>query len=466
MVRTIVLAFDDSEEKHHAWLEKIGSSSVKRILIAIHSNLSCAEDVTNLLDVIRDGVASVFPSQNMIELEKLQERNRVTAEYQEKLSQKQDLIESLRMEVGILKQDVIASQGKLEQSEHVTDKRMLQKELEKKDDYVMDNRVMVEIETLLHRCLNQSPMTSNIDIVRGLIEGPLKKIEQYVDKFDTKCSVDKGRAMEDKYYRLLQTNLPSYEIDLVRDTPHEMDLRITSGEFSVLIDIKNYTHNVTTKEVVKFDNDVRTNRVPSILISSMSGVANKKHFQIDFVDSRYPVCYLSNVKEDIDQVLSAITIVSSLEQFASSQSTGIRLDTGVVKKINDKLHQITETLKEMTDLNEQQKRLIRKIHVSDIVELVCGRLVGDDLVANRHREEFVYNCIIKSDDGEARFNIRQAIRMWKANSKLYGNPPKQETLKRDLETALRTKSISKRTYNDTIEYCIFEGWLLRENIAS
>lgn len=460
MVRTFVLYFDDMEDSLCSWLEKIGPSSVKRVLAAIHASTYRVEDTTNLLDMIKDGVASCFPAKNVIELERLQERNLVVAECQQSLSHKQDFIESLQVEIRNLQQDAIVHQGRLKQAEQVNDNIMLRKELEWRENHAMDNRFVTEMEGLLHRIMDKSPITTNTNVVRELIEGPLKKIERYVDKFDTKCSVDKGRAMEDKYYRLLQTNLPEYEIELVRDTPHEMDLRVKSGDVSVLIDIKNYTHNVTTKEVVKFDNDVRTNRMPSIMVSSMSGIANKKHFQIDFVDSRYPVCYLSNVKEDIDQVVSAITIVGSLNQFASSQSTGVRLDSNVVKRITDKLHQVSVTLKEMTDLNEQQKRLIRKIHVNDLVELVCGQLASGDAITDRRQEDFVREFVTESSDEEARFNIREAIRLWKANTELLGCPPKQDVLKRSLETALRTKSISKRVYNGNTEYHVFEGWLL------
>ena len=462
MVRTFVLTFDGAEDSLCSWLEKIGPSSVRRILAAIHTSATCAEDTTNLLDVIKDGVASVLPTQNVIELERLQERHRVTAECQQSLLEKQDVIEGLQVEIGELQRDAIVNRNKLEQSEHVNDKIILQKELEWRDNHVIDSRVIAEIETMLSRALDKFPaVTTSIDFTRELIEGPLKKIERYVDKFETKCSVDKGRAMEDKYHRLLQRQLPDYEIELVRDTPHEMDLRVTNGQFSVLIDIKNYSHNVTTKELVKFDNDVRTNRLPSVLVSSMSGVANKKHFQIDFVDSRYPVCYLSNVKDDIDQVVSAITIVGSLNQFASSQSTGVRLDSNSVKRIIDRLHQVSATLKEMTDLNEQQKRLIRKIHVGDIVELVCGQLAGDS-VFDRHREDFVRKCVVKSDERGARFTIREAIRIWKANPEQFGNPPKQDNLKRGLEIDLRTKSISKRIYEGNTEVHVFEGWMLKD----
>ncbi len=461
MTRTILLDFDETEEGLHGWLEKIGTSGVKRILSAIYSTTGRTEDATGLLNMVKDGLVSIFPTENMIELGKLQERNRVTEEFQEKLSEKQNIVEMLQTEIVNLRQDVVISRGKLEQSEHVNDKNNLQKELERRDQCVIDSRFALEIEKMLQRCLMNTPASMGIDGVKELIAGPLKKIEQYVDKFDTKCSVDKGRAMEDRYYRMLLENLPNHEVNLVRDTPHEMDLRIVSGESTVLIDVKNYTHNVTTKEVAKFDNDVRTNRVPSILASSMSGVANKKHFQIDFVDARYPVCYLSNIKDDIEQVLSAITIVSSLEQFASSQSTGIRLDNVVVKRINDKLYRITEVLKEMTELNEQQKRLIRKIHVNEIIELVGGSIAGAGAAAYHKLEAFLRDCTLKSDDPDARFNIRSALRLWKLNSSVYGNPPKTETLKRDMETALRTKSVPKRVYGEVTEHHIFEGWVLR-----
>jgi hypothetical protein len=127
-----------------------------------------------------------------------------------------------------------------------------------------------------------------------------------------KRQTNKGKQAEQSYLALLESNMIGYEVLDVSNTPESCDIKVnSSGNPSILIEIKNYSNNVPTVEVNKFYNDIRKNKSHGIFLSSNTGISLKKDWDIEVIDQRYIVVFISNVNYDPMKVISAVNIIYS-----------------------------------------------------------------------------------------------------------------------------------------------------------
>ena len=187
-------------------------------------------------------------------------------------------------------------------------------------------------------------------------------------------SYEKGRQAEDMYHSLLTQALPDYEVDLCRNDPHSMDIKLTRADFprpSILIDMKNYATNVASKEIRKFHDDIRTNACSGILVSVSSGIATKSHMQMDIVDDRFVAMYICRNERDVDQITVAIKIIHGLDHYFHTQSNdGTTVANSTLEKISEKLRDFDAILCQLKEMNDKQRRLLTSIRLADISHLL------------------------------------------------------------------------------------------------
>lgn len=224
-----------------------------------------------------------------------------------------------------------------------------------------------------------------LDTLVASVLNPLQKVEKYVDRFDSSQSSTKGRAMEDKYFIMLQQALPKSELKLTRDTAHAMDiLVINDKQAPVLIDIKCYTRNVGCDEIKKFHDDMLTNSSHGILVSAETGVACKNHMQVDCLEGKFVAVYLRCVKDDVEQIVAALNVVHSVDGFMKQHEGGLHLDQETLDRLSQRVSGLSHTISSLKECNEQQRRLLQELELDTITQILSGSVIQK--ITGKHPE--------------------------------------------------------------------------------
>lgn len=418
MTLTVQLKFQDEDKQLVAWLKKQDDLMIRNILKAVWNvsgNPDSHEDV--LMNKVLELVKILGPDDRLIELEHMKER--------ERMKPQQDILQSERDQLAIQLQLAKECHTSQMQSACAELREQYQLSLAEKQNSIMQLEANLEHLLLkkdvehseqqhatMHQTLDtiNSQLTSSqkaleahlsnaiklelasggdsavigqvvevrrqLDTLVASVLTPLQKVEKYVDRFDSSQSSTKGRAMEDKYFVMLQQALPKSELRLTRDTAHTMDIMVISDKQApVLIDIKCYTRNVGCDEIQKFHDDMLTNASHGILVSAETGVACKNHMQVDCLEGKLVAVYLRCVKDDVDQIVAALNVVHSVDGFMRQHEGGLRLDQETLDRLSQRVSCLSRTIVSLKECNEQQRRLLQELELDTIVQMLSGSVI-------------------------------------------------------------------------------------------
>ena len=110
----------------------------------------------------------------------------------------------------------------------------------------------------------------------------LSEIKNYHEtkKEHEKCSNQKGKTGENIVFDMLENTLPSKEYTILDCSKkgHSCDILIKRIKYpDIRVECKNYSSNVKTLEIVKFERDLEENNDSGIFISLSSGICGKKN---------------------------------------------------------------------------------------------------------------------------------------------------------------------------------------------
>ena len=152
----------------------------------------------------------------------------------------------------------------------------------------------------------------------------------------------------------------------------------------ILFENKEYTTNVPEIEVKKFIRDIEHTKCHGIFLSQNSGVANKKHFEINF-HSNYILIYLHNVNYDSDLIASAVQIIDMITQKIDL----VNIDTEKISK--DTLEDIQKDfmifLRQKTRLIDMSKKYHKEIQ--HMIEEIGLPSIAKFLSVNFSNTEFL-----------------------------------------------------------------------------
>jgi hypothetical protein len=83
-------------------------------------------------------------------------------------------------------------------------------------------------------------------------------------------------------------------------------------ETKILMKNFNIESNVSSEDIMFFNNLINQENCCGILLSHNSGISNKKHFQIDILNNNNIIIYLHNVNYNPSYISSAIDIIDNL----------------------------------------------------------------------------------------------------------------------------------------------------------
>jgi hypothetical protein len=125
---------------------------------------------------------------------------------------------------------------------------------------------------------------------------------------------------------------------------------------NILIENKDYSHNVPTSEVDKFFRDISCQKCHGIFISQSSGISLKDNFHVQFHDG-YVTVFLHNVQYDHSPILYAVSIIKALQKIAESCSNNNITSNSVID--NDQLISIYDEWKKH---NKDKHDMIITLH--------------------------------------------------------------------------------------------------------
>lgn len=107
----------------------------------------------------------------------------------------------------------------------------------------------------------------------------------------------------------LTKRFPKAEIEDTHKKKGRGDFILKENGFTMLIETKNYTKNVTKPEIDKFYRDVDTNHDINcaVLISLKSGICSREDFQLEIRDNK-PILFLHNIAKNFDNLNLAIKL--------------------------------------------------------------------------------------------------------------------------------------------------------------
>ena len=179
----------------------------------------------------------------------------------------------------------------------------------------------------------------------------------------------KGKISEAELYSILQIIFPSDEIINCAQNTATCDYRINrynSSKPSILFENKDYTYNVPTSELEKFQRDIKLQGVHGILLSQNSNITYKDNFQIDIIDGLIHV-YIPNVNYNPDKIKIAVDIIDNLSPTLSSL---IKENEETAINISFDKEDIDNLLLEYNNFNDQKNEIIEclKINNKNIID--------------------------------------------------------------------------------------------------
>lgn len=138
------------------------------------------------------------------------------------------------------------------------------------DTFVDNHKYIVE--------MIEKSKTEQITKLETTINNQVAKIKTLEDKYENKGSTTKGATGEMDMLTLIQKHTLWRNVEDTSKLPHSGDMRCNINEVCTMIEVKNYSRDVPSKEVVKFLRDMEENpNIPyGIFISLYTEITGKR----------------------------------------------------------------------------------------------------------------------------------------------------------------------------------------------
>lgn len=193
---------------------------------------------------------------------------------------------------------------------------------------------------------SEERITNNINSVKDLSTTSLTaqnnvfgELSQFLSKYN--MSSNKGKYGESNLCSVLNELFPSAEI---QDTTGQK----ASGDFivkriekdPVMVETKDYSHNVNKEEIAKFIRDIDTQNMNGIFISQYSGITFKHNYHIDIHKGKILV-YVQHCQYSPDKLRVAFDIIDYLSN--KVKELNINETNNITKEVLDDINSEYQT---------------------------------------------------------------------------------------------------------------------------
>jgi len=192
------------------------------------------------------------------------------------------------------------------------------------------------------------------------------KINDFLEKQKYINSSDIGKFGENRLESILNELFPDSDIENTSAVGKCGDFflnRTYHKNKRIMIENKEYSRNVPDSEIKKFIRDVENVDCHSIFLSQTSGIANKKHFEINFHNDNILV-YIHNVQYNPDIIYLSVKLIDILAE--KTENTSENTDIHLPKQILDCIQQ------DFINFSQQKNLLIdnAKTHYQKTISLI------------------------------------------------------------------------------------------------
>jgi hypothetical protein len=234
------------------------------------------------------------------------------------------------------------------------DELVEQQKLNKTKQEIIE-KINVDNQLTCSRLENLETLLSSLNL-----NDKMNNLDEIVNKLFgiSNNSSKRGEVSEDVIYDFFKENFKDYSYDKKSHIAHSGDGELISpSSLKCLVEIKNYTNSVTSKEINKFVYDMAyTGNTFGLFISLQSNIATKKGIQFDVYIKegikRYCV-FVSNTFDELSRVESAIYILENVFKFQKHFESDQDLLAVISNKINCNLSELNEIVEQLSTMKHK-----------------------------------------------------------------------------------------------------------------
>lgn len=224
----------------------------------------------------------------------------------------------------------------------------------------LDKRIIDTVASLNNNVINSIQNHTQINRIQETL--------MVLNNNFTNNSSRKGAMTEQILHKNLLAAFPDSEVLNSSSVSHAGDIQIKrEGRPDILIDSKHFeSTNVPKCDLEKFQSDCKLNNCSGILACSFSGIANKKHFEIDIVDGRIYV-YISNHQFDSTLFQLAVRIIYGIHGIIKEHKTdNIMLERQLFERLKVEFTYFNQTLQTHLDAIKTSINSISQLSMSQL----------------------------------------------------------------------------------------------------
>lgn len=229
-----------------------------------------------------------------------------------------------------------------------------QQKLNKTKQDIID-KINVDNQLTCSRLENLETLLSSLNL-----NDKMNNLDKIVNKLFgiSNNSSKRGEASEDVIYDFFKKKFKDYCYDQKSHIAHSGDGELISPtNLKCLVEIKNYSNSVTSKEIDKFIYDMAyTGNTFGLFISLQSNIVTKKGIQFDVYIKegikRYCV-FVSNTFDELSRVESAIYILENIFKFQQYFESDKDLLSIISNKINSNLSELNEIVEHLSTMKQK-----------------------------------------------------------------------------------------------------------------
>jgi len=216
---------------------------------------------------------------------------------------------------------------------------------------------------------SEERITNNINTIKEMStksivsqEDVQDELKQFLSKYI--ASSNKGKYGENNLFSILTTLFPSSDIQNTTGTKASGDFILKRlDKPTILIENKDYNHNINKEEVSKFIRDIDTQNMNGIFISQYSGITFKNNYHIDIHKGNILV-YIQYCEYSPDKIRIATDIIDYLYDKVQELNTGEsnNISKEILDDINDEYQTfISQRETTITILKDFQKKMMTQL---------------------------------------------------------------------------------------------------------
>ena len=224
---------------------------------------------------------------------------------------------------------------------------------------------------------SEERITNNINTIKDMSSKSFSsqsdvqdELKQFLSKYN--ASSNKGKYGENNLFSILSSLYPSSEIQDTTGTKASGDFILKRMDKpNILVENKDYSHNINKEEVTKFIRDINVQNMSGIFISQYSGISFKNNYHIDIHKGNILV-YIQHCEYNPDKIRIAVDIIDYLSNKVQELNTdnSNNISKEILDDINEEyqafINQRESALIILKDFNKKMNSQIEAIRLPSL----------------------------------------------------------------------------------------------------